>query len=204
MPAYAGNDTVSLALVSGEIDWLVTITVNRKRTLPVIPTLSILVPTLGGMVFLFANTNKVPFDSSLVRRALNHAIDREKIVAVGMSGYTSPADASGLSPTYQKWKCCEDQAKQSVRYDPEKAKELLIRAGCQKTETEWLCQNKPLTINIDVVNGWSDWIRTGQLIAADLNKIGVPTKVKTYDFELGSTEFKRVILNFQSAGPTRA
>ena len=184
MPAYAGNDTVSLALVSGEIDW-------AGHNLPLIEKTYVArdpehfrywFPPLGGMVFLFANTTKAPFDSSFVRRAINHAIDRNKIVAVGMSGYTSPADASGLSPTYQKWKCCEDKAKQSVQYDPEKARELLIRAGCQKTETEWLCQNRPLAINIDVVNGWSDWIRTAQLIAADLNKIGIPTKVKTFDF----------------------
>ena len=80
----------SLALISGDIDW-------AGHTIPRIEKTYVnrdpkhfqyWFPPLGGMVFLYANTTTAPLGKVSVRRALSHAIDRERIVRIGMSGYT--------------------------------------------------------------------------------------------------------------------
>ncbi|MGC6416746.1 MAG: ABC transporter substrate-binding protein [Bradymonadia bacterium] len=185
MPAYAGNDTVSLALISGDIDWaghaiprIEKTYVNRDPK-----HFQYWFPPLGGMVFLYANTTTAPLGKVAVRRALSHAIDRERIVRIGMSGYTKGADASGLSPTYQHWKCCDESAQAGVRFDRARAAELLSAAGCtQDQKGQWSCDEQPLEFQLDVVNGWTDWIRTAQLIKQDLKALGVRVKVKTLDY----------------------
>jgi peptide/nickel transport system substrate-binding protein len=184
MPAYSGNDTVSLGLVSGEIDW-------AGHALPLIERTYVArdpvhfkywFPPYGGMVFLYANTARAPFHKAKVRKAISHAIDRKRLVRVGMSGYTKPADGSGLSPTYQTWKCCQADADAVTAHDPAAAIALLKASGCQRDDSTWSCQGKPLQLTLEVVNGWSDWIRTAQLIKQDLAEIGIHIEVKTLDF----------------------
>src|SRR6185295_20174220 len=40
----------------------------------------------------------------------------------------------------------------------------------------------PLDFEIEVVSGWSDWVRASQLIARDLGAIGVRAHVQVYEF----------------------
>ncbi|MEO5727886.1 MAG: ABC transporter substrate-binding protein, partial [Byssovorax sp.] len=39
----------------------------------------------------------------------------------------------------------------------------------------------PLRFDIQVVAGWSDWVRAGQVIARNLEEIGVEAKLRLYD-----------------------
>ena len=56
-------------------------------------------------------------------------------------------------------------------------------AGCtQDQKGQWSCDEQPLEFQLDVVNGWTDWIRTAQLIKQDLKALGVRVKVKTLDY----------------------
>ena len=59
---------------------------------------------------------------------------------------------------------------------------LLSAAGCIQKDKAWYCDNKKLDLTLEVVNGWTDWIRTAQLITSDLAKIGIAVRVKTLDF----------------------
>ena len=134
------------------------------------------------MVFLFANTTRPPFNDVRVRKAISHAINRNRLVNIGMSGYTQPASGSGLSPTYAKWQCCQDEPNDPTRFNPEESMSLLSAAGCIQKDKAWYCDNKKLDLTLEVVNGWTDWIRTAQLITSDLAKIGIDVRVKTLDF----------------------
>lgn len=183
MPAYSGNDTVSLALVSGDIDW-------AGHMLPLIEKTYVArdpkhfhywFPPFGGMVFLYANTQRPPLSHPKVRKALSVAIDRAQIVRVGMSDYTKPADGTALSPIYDRWRCCGDQANALTQYNPDMAQTLLREAGCVR-DGGWSCDGKPLTLELEVVNGWSDWIRTAQLVRQKLSDIGIEVTVRTLDF----------------------
>ena len=41
---------------------------------------------------------------------------------------------------------------------------------------------KPLRFEINVVSGWSDWVRAVQIITQNLKQLGIDASLKTYDF----------------------
>lgn len=183
MPAFPGNDQANLALIDGELDW-------AANYVPAIDRVYVKrdpahhhywFPPMGSTVFLYANTTRAPFTEVSVRKALSMAIDRALVVDVAMSHYTVPADGTGLSAIYEKWR---DPAavKQGdwVRFDAAEAGRLLDAAGLKRDAKGRRTQadGKPLAWTIAVINGWSDWVRAAQVIARGLKAVGVDCSVK--------------------------
>jgi peptide/nickel transport system substrate-binding protein len=56
------------------------------------------------MVMLFANTKVAPFADARVRKALSMAIDRQRVVTGGHARLHPPADATGLSDAYERYR----------------------------------------------------------------------------------------------------
>lgn len=83
------------------------------------------VQTLKTAVFAI-NTTVKPLDNKLVRQALNYACDKQGIIDVAYEGYANPArlQASDVNCFGVDFSGAEE-----VKYDPEKAKELLAEAG---------------------------------------------------------------------------
>jgi peptide/nickel transport system substrate-binding protein/oligopeptide transport system substrate-binding protein len=73
--------------------------------------------------YLGLNCQKPPFNNHLVRRALNYAINRDKIVATLLEGRGIPA-AGPLPPLLR-----DGPSPASWPYDPATARELLVKAG---------------------------------------------------------------------------
>lgn len=73
--------------------------------------------------YIAINVNEPPFDNVKVRQALNHAIDKQRIVQL-LNGRATVANQilPPLMPGY-------DESYQGYEYDPEKAKQLLSEAG---------------------------------------------------------------------------
>jgi peptide/nickel transport system substrate-binding protein len=170
--AYPSNDQANLALVQGDVDWAGNFVPAVDRTYVARDhehhhTWS---PLVGSMVLLYANTKRPPFDDVRVRKALSMAIDRNRLVDVAMYGMTRPADATGLTDAYPTWH--DDNAGQAawMTFDREAAKRLLAEAGYHD-----------LSFEIEVVSGWSDWVRAAQLVARDLQSIGIDAHVRAYD-----------------------
>ena len=91
-----------------------------------------IVPSLRVM-YLGFNFDKPPFDNDKVRKAINYAIDKDKICEVilrGM-GITSDSPLAPLTVGYY--------ATGGFPYDPEKAKELLKETGNENLEFELSC-----------------------------------------------------------------
>jgi peptide/nickel transport system substrate-binding protein len=185
-PALSSNEQVMLALLAGDLDWsgnfipdIERVYVARDRARH-----GYWYPATGATVFLYANTTRAPFHDVRVRKALSLAIDRQKITEVAMYGYTRPSDATGLSDAYAAWKDPAVAADGWVRHDPGAAGALLDAAGFPRGADGLRrgADGRPLTYQILVVSGWSDWVRTCQLVANDLRAAGLTVTVKTYDF----------------------
>ena len=74
---------------------------------------------------IYFNTEHAPFDNKLVRKALQHAVDRDVLIAVAFEGYAEPAYLQGNETCFGvDYDYCV-----MYDYDPEKAKELLAEAG---------------------------------------------------------------------------
>ncbi len=80
-------------------------------------------------IYLAINMRKKPFDDIKVREALVHAVDAEAVRKAAMSGVASPLYVPISSTTLGYWQGAEDIVKPLVKYDPEKAKQILEGLG---------------------------------------------------------------------------
>ncbi|MEE4244249.1 MAG: ABC transporter substrate-binding protein [Kangiellaceae bacterium] len=124
------------------------------------------------------NTRKPPFDSSLVRRALNHAINKQAIINAVY--FESAVVAINPLPP-QMWSYNKTIA--DYDYNPQLAKNLLYRAGYPDGfEIEISVFPEQRSYNPNAV-------KTAELIQEDLKAINVKATIQTY--EVGSY-FRRV------------
>ena len=84
-------------------------------------------------MLLELNTTRKPFDDVNVRKAISMALDRQRIVTVAISGYSHPADVTGLSDGYAAWKVADpSKLGDWTTYNADKANQMLDAAGYKK------------------------------------------------------------------------
>ncbi|MGH6886165.1 MAG: ABC transporter substrate-binding protein [Geminicoccales bacterium] len=119
----------------------------------------------GGQLhtgYVTMNVNIPPFDNQLVRQAVNHAINKERIIRI-VNGRAVPA-SQPLPPAMPGY--AKDY--QGYAYDPEKAKALLAEAGHEDgLATELFAMNTDPNPRI------------AQAIQQDLAAIGIDAELKT-------------------------
>ena len=186
-PALPSNDQATLGLLRGEVDWAGNFVpaIDRVFTERDPEHHRYWFPLVGNTVMLYPNNTRPGLDDPAVRKALSRAIDRSVLAEVAMFDYTRPADATGLSDAYTSYRS-EDavEAGDWVQHDPARALEELAAAGYTRDDDGRLRRpnGEPFTLELNVVNGWSDWVRAAQIISRQLDGIGVNVSVKTYDF----------------------
>ena len=186
-PTYPSNEQVTLALLSGNLDWAGAFipAVDRVFVSKDTEHHKYWFPLTGHTTFLHTNTKDPILSDVRVRKAISYAIDRELVVKVGMYNYTEPAHVSGVSGPMSKWHSPYlNQREDWTVYDPVKANMLLDNAGFIRDETgqRYTQDGHPLEFDIIIVSGWSDWIRSAQIVSQNLKNVGITAKVKTYDF----------------------
>ncbi|KYF60513.1 ABC transporter substrate-binding protein [Sorangium cellulosum] len=185
-PAYPGNDQVMLALINGEVDWAGAFVPNIERVFVEKDPANhhYWFPLVGGTATLYPNSTKKPFDDVRVRKAISMAIDREQIVKIAADNYTHSADATGLDDSYERFR--NEKAVEAgdwVRLDVQRANQILDEAGYPRAADGLRTRNgKPLRFEINVVSGWSDWVRAVQIITQNLQSVGIDASMRTYDF----------------------
>ena len=184
-PAFPSNDQANLALVEGEVDWAGNFVPAVERTFVSRDRAHHRAwsPLVGNMVLLYANTARPPLDDARVRQAMSMAIDRARLVDVAMYGMTRPADATGLTDGYVAWRDPAAGDAPWIRRDVAGAERLLDEAGYRRggDGTRRARDGRALSFDIEVVSGWSDWVRAAQLVARDLDAIGVRAHLRVYD-----------------------
>ena len=186
-PTYPSNEQVTLALLSGNLDWAGAFipAVNRVFVSKDTEHHKYWFPLTGHTTFLHTNTKDPILSDVRVRKAISYAIDRELVVKVGMYDYTEPAHVSGVSGPMSKWHSPYlNQRENWTVYDPVKANMLLNDAGFIKDKSglRYTQDGLPLEFDIIIVSGWSDWIRSAQVVSQNLKNVGIKAKLKTYDF----------------------
>ena len=186
-PTHSNNEQTTLSLLSGKLDW-------AGAFIPAIERIFVAKDPehhhywfrdTGYSTFLHTNNKNPDLSNVDVRKAISYAIDREQVVKVGMYNYTTPAHVTSLSGPMSKWHSPEINLKENwTAYNVQKANELLDSAGYKwKDENQRIkTDGSPLAFDIIVVSGWSDWIRSAQVISQNLKKVGIKAAVRTYDF----------------------
>jgi peptide/nickel transport system substrate-binding protein len=113
---------------------------------------------------LYINRARAEFDDTLVRQAMNHAIDREAIVAAVLRGQGDPA-VQPFPEGYFAYN--EDYPGDYYEYDPDKARELLAEAGL------------PDGFAFDMlVTALSTFTQAGEAIQAMLAEVGITANIR--------------------------
>ena len=190
-PVYLGNDPANLAAVNGDVDWIANFMPDIDNTFVAANPENhhyYFWPG-GGTVQLYFNTTMAPFDDVNFRRAVSQAIDYQSVVDIGMYGYTIPATPTGLGPANESWISQEalDAAAANGQnvYDPEAAAAAFDAAGYVDADGDGWRDNvdgSPLAFNVQVVNGWTDWVTSVQIITENLQDVDINASVVTPEF----------------------
>jgi peptide/nickel transport system substrate-binding protein len=190
-PVYLGNDPANLAAANGEVDWIANFIPDIDNTFVSADPEHhhyFFWPG-GGTVQLYLNTTKAPYDDVAFRRAVSKAIDYDSVVGIGMYGYTIPANPTGLGPANQSWinqEALDAGAEAGLNvYDESAAAAALDEAGYVDADGDgWrdLPDGSALTFNVQVVNGWTDWVTSVQIISENLQAVGLNATVVTPEF----------------------
>jgi peptide/nickel transport system substrate-binding protein len=164
------------ALESGQADVISNIPPHEVARLKANPRVR--VQQVQGLrpIFLVLSPAYKPLDNPKVRRAITHAIDRDRIIKHILEGYAYPLSGL-LSPQVFGY---EPSAK-AFPYDAEKAKQLLIEAGF------------PNGFEIDYYSPTGRYPKdreVAQVIVEQLSKVGIKANLKTPEWSIFNTDYK--------------
>lgn len=210
-PTFPGNEQVTLALISGNLDW-------SGAFIPAIERVYVQkdpehhkywFPQTGHTTYFYLNTKDPILKNKNIRKAVSYCIDRNLIVKVGMYNYTIPAHVTGLSGPMAKWIHPDiNKTENWVMHDPDRANQLLDQAGYYRNSEGVRIDHEGSVLSFDIiiVSGWSDWIRSAQIISQNLKKVGISAKVKTYDFGAWISRMQKgefdMAIGWAEKGPT--
>lgn len=134
------------------------------------PNLTILEQPGLNVAYMSYNTLQPPFDNPEVRKALNMGINRQAIIESVYQGFGQVAQ-TGVPPTMWSY----NGEVKGDSYDPEKAKEILEKAGVNNLSMKiWAMPvARPYMPNAR---------RTAELMQSDLAKIGVDVEIVSYEW----------------------
>ena len=181
-PAFDSNTSAELAMDQGTVDWAGIYTSDIQKTyINRDPAHNHYWFPPSDILMLFVNTAKYPFNQLAVRKALSLAIDRDKLSKIAESGYEPLASPTGLVlPNDQKF-LAPQYANLNFTMDVNGAQQQLESAGFTKgSDGIYADKNgKKLSMRLDVVTGFTDWIAGAQIIASNLKTLGIDVNVNT-------------------------
>ena len=123
------------------------------------------------MAYLAFNVEKKPFDNVLVRQAISHALNRASYISAIYLGNAEVAK-NPMPPTLWGY----NKSIKDYDYSVEKAKELLKKAGFEKGFTMELWT---MPVSRPYLPAGK---KMGELMQADLAKVGITAKLVSYDW----------------------
>jgi peptide/nickel transport system substrate-binding protein len=189
-PAFSSNTSAEVVLNDSQIDWAGVAYPNIKQWATSNSSNHYFyAPT--NVVELYLNLQKAPFSDLAFRKAMSAAIDRDAIVSQGSWGLGSPASPTGvLVPANQKFLASQYSnlkfgSAEAPSGNISAAQALLDGAGYKKNSSgKYLDKTtgQPITFNINVVSGWTDWDQIVDIMVQNLNQLGLNVKANQTQF----------------------
>ncbi len=192
LPQLADNPQVLAALADGTLDWATSFIPDIDNTFVAKDpehnkywfTASSLVSFSFNLETTDENNHKA-FNDVNFRRAVSMLIDRETIVDIAGYGYPLVnEDPSMLGELYKAFANPEVEAQfgKYGKFDLEAGVALLDEAGYVDADGDGFRDNPdgtPIAIDIEVPNGWTDWIDAVQISMESMQEAGLNVKMST-------------------------
>ncbi len=136
----------------------------------------------GISLYIVMNLSQAPFDDIRVRRAINHAVNKQNVIDAAIDGWGEPAagPAAPLMKGYSK-----TVEKLSYDYNISKSKNLLKEAGWVDNDGDGIVEKNGQPFEVDF---WTQpletWMLASETIQAQLKKVGISVNINS--FELGT------------------
>ncbi|MEO8240984.1 MAG: ABC transporter substrate-binding protein [bacterium] len=184
-PQYSSNEQVIAAISVGDLDWAGDGMTDPELTYtPLSPFNKYWLPA-DANVNLVLNTTRKPFDNLEFRKAVSMAIDRETLVTISTFNLTTPSQYPiGIGALYDDWIDTTglEPFKGLMAYDPEGAKAVLDAAGYVDKDGDGFRDSPdgtPISFDISVPAGWTDWINAAQSMSENLQAVGINAELAT-------------------------
>jgi peptide/nickel transport system substrate-binding protein len=178
------NDAALLQIRSGQADWTHNFVPNVEKAYIAKDPLhyhAFYDNTAYAQSLMF-DTGQYPYSLPAYRKAVSMAIDRVKVWKLGQYGYSPPADAVGLNYLFPSWvtdSSVKAEAKRLSTYNPAAAKKMFTDNGFKYDGNKLLDpKGNPVSFQIHVISGWSDWVASLQIISKNLQDVGIDASVK--------------------------
>ncbi|PQA86966.1 ABC transporter substrate-binding protein [Marinicaulis flavus] len=122
--------------------------------------------TSEGEMILAINNGAPPFNDIRVRRALNHAIDKQAVIDAGLFGFGAPI-GSHFPPHHPAY----EDLTGLYPYDPAQARRLLAQAGYPDGFETTLTLPPPAYAR-----------RGGEIVAAQLEAVGIEVRIRNIEW----------------------
>lgn len=172
-----GNEQAAMKIINGEVDWGGYFIANIDQVYVARdPEHNHYWLPEGNIVYLSLNNEAAPFNNPKVRRAAAMAIDPVEITTIMASG-ALPADRSGVKKAFLPW-VPEEARAFAAEFDPAGAVALLGEEGYRIGSSGIMEKDGvPLSFELYVPTGWSDWIIACEVISEQLAAVGIQARV---------------------------
>jgi ABC-type transport system substrate-binding protein len=160
-----------LALKKGEVDIIDFPNPTDIAAIEADATLKVIKQAGMNVGYLAMNMEHKPFESKLVRQAINYAVNKAEIIDA-VYGPLGVAAKNPIPPDMMGY----NNAIEDYGYNPEKAKELLAQAGFPKgfKATLWAMPvSRPYNPNAK---------RMAEILQAQLKAVGITVEIVSYDW----------------------
>ena len=181
--AASSNDAALLQIVQGQADWTHNFVPNVEKAYIAHDPKHYHASYLGvGLpIALFFDLTKYPYSLPAFRKGVSQSIDRQKVVKLGEYGYAPAVNALGIEKIYGTWldPKLQAEAKRLGTYSVSAAKKTFTDAGFTYKSGDLLDpRGNRVRFQMHVIGGWSDWVASLQIMANNLQDVGIDASVK--------------------------
>ncbi len=139
------------------------------------------------LFYLGMNNEDIRLKDVRIRRAIAHAIDRDRIVRTKLHGKAQPA-TSLLPPFHWAYSPPENGQAPALRYDPAESKRLLDEAGYPDPDGDG---PKPRFTLLYKTSTDALPVAIARVIAAQLGEVGIGVEVRPLEFHIFLSDVKK-------------
>lgn len=186
---YTNPDTMVADLECGKLDVIVNVPEAQFDKLSSAEGITTIAADQAFMTTLFFNCNQdatskgnPALTDPAFRRALNYAVDEEKVAAVAFSGNALPG-SSLVPPGYTEFPWHWDPGTDAYSFDPEKAKSALDAAGYTDSDGDGVREvdGKPIKLSLLTRTQSPAEQRAGKLITGWFSDVGIDVELSAVD-----------------------
>jgi peptide/nickel transport system substrate-binding protein len=129
----------------------------------------------GGVISVYMNLTKAPFDDVAFRKALTPAFNHQQVIDRAQLGYVTQASQSGLVVPGQKDWLPQGVADEGrIKYDPAAADKALTDAGYPKDAkgNRLGKDGKQIAFSFKVPGSYVDWVAAADILIKNLAALG--------------------------------